>query len=136
MSDMPPWTGGCACGHIRYEADVTPSDPAYCHCQTCRKTSGAPVVAFADVPLAAFRYTQGTPSVYRSSERGERRFCPLCGTQLEFRFSGADLVELTIASLDRADALAPLSHHWHHTRLAWFDTIDNTPRYRREPGND
>lgn len=132
-TDQDIWTGGCACGHIRYEASQRPADPGYCHCATCRKSAGAPVMAFADVALAAFRYTSGTPAVFRSSERGERRFCPLCGTQLDFRFSGADVVEVSIASLDRADELAPQSHHWHADRLPWFETADSLPRFAQDP---
>ena len=133
MSGAEIWTGGCACGRLRYEARVRPTDPGYCHCGLCRKSSGAPVMALADVPLEHFSYTQGTPSVYRSSKHGERRFCPQCGSQLDFRFVGADVVEVTIASLDRAADLPPISHHWHDSRLSWFDTADCLPRHPQEP---
>jgi len=133
MSDGQSWHGGCACGFVRYRADVRPTDPGYCHCQICRKTSGAPVVAFADVPVEAFHYIQGETALYRSSERGERRFCPRCGSTLEFRFTGGAVVEIAIATLDHAAEFAPLSHHWHGSRLPWFDTADSLPRHDREP---
>ena len=39
-------TGGCMCGKVRYELDCESSWNVYCHCESCRKHTGAPVVAF------------------------------------------------------------------------------------------
>ncbi|HLO78239.1 MAG TPA: GFA family protein [Magnetospirillum sp.] len=133
MSEV--WTGGCQCGAIRYEARVRPTAPAYCHCRMCQRVSGAPVMAFADVPVDQFAYVRGEPAIYRSSPIAERRFCPQCGTSLEYRLAdAAQVVEVAIASLDRAAELAPQAHMWTESRLPWFETTDTAPRHRREPG--
>lgn len=129
------WTGGCLCGAIRYQVHGTPEQPAYCHCRMCQHLSGAPAMTFATVAIGNFRYTQGNPAVYRSSPAAERRFCPTCGSPLEWRAAdNPDTVEITIASLDRAADLPPAAHIWTESRLPWFDTSDQGPRYRREPG--
>lgn len=36
--------GGCACGAIRYRVEGRPLVSSVCHCRTCRKTAGAPLV--------------------------------------------------------------------------------------------
>src|SRR6267142_4295768 len=38
--------GGCLCGAIRFLATGQPKGVAWCHCQSCRKHSGAPVSVF------------------------------------------------------------------------------------------
>ena len=38
-------TGHCCCGYVRYRIDGQPSKQTLCHCATCRRASGAPVVA-------------------------------------------------------------------------------------------
>jgi hypothetical protein len=50
--------GGCPCDGVRFEiTDVF--DAGYCHCNRCRKQSGAPVFAFVHVPRAAFTLLSG-----------------------------------------------------------------------------
>jgi len=66
------WEGGCACGSVRYRLDAEPFDAGYCHCEICRRSSGAPVLAFASVPVAAFVVTKGSPRRRKSSDFGER----------------------------------------------------------------
>jgi hypothetical protein len=41
-------------------------------------------------------------------------------------------VDLTLASLDDPAAVQPSYHIWAASRIAWFDTVDDLPRY---PGN-
>src|ERR1044071_4951590 len=40
-------TGRCLCGAVTFEVHGTPKWTGYCHCQSCRKHSGAPVSASA-----------------------------------------------------------------------------------------
>lgn len=53
--------------------------------------------SWATFPAEAFRYTQGVPGVFKSSEWGQREFCRDCGTQLLFR-NTADKKQLTSIS--------------------------------------
>jgi hypothetical protein len=85
-------------------------------------------VARITVADAAFAWIKGTPTVYRSSADAERRFCPACGTQLALR-DEPDYLDLTIASLDDPAAVRPRYHIWTSSRIAWFDTADDLPRY-------
>ena len=121
--------GGCLCGALRYRLNGKRIDAGYCHCRLCQRSSGAPVMAWATFAAADFSYTQGTPAVYRSSANGLREFCPVCGTQLIFRRPSETTVDVTMASLDEATAIAPEDHIWTASRIAWFDTLDDLPRH-------
>jgi hypothetical protein len=129
------WTtakGGCHCGLIRYEVRRSPIWSGYCHCRSCQKASGTPIIAWCAVPVRAFAYVAGQPAVYRSSDNGERRFCPRCGTQLEFRHaSGARVVEVYVATLDEPGRITPQLHQFTAERIPWFDTRDDLPRFEQ-----
>ena len=122
-------TGGCLCGALRYAVHGDPIDAGYCHCRVCQRSSGAPVLAWASFPTGAFAYTKGSPATYRSSPRAGREFCAACGTQIAFREDGATRVDLNIASLDQPDPFAPQYHIWTQSRIPWFETADDLPRY-------
>ena len=103
--------GGCMCGAIRYELDGEVEVVAHCHCAMCRRSTGAPVVTWAVLPRANFRVTKGSMKIYRSSEKGERMFCPDCGTQLVFQTSdNPDKLDVSLGSLDDPDGLTPSCH--------------------------
>jgi hypothetical protein len=51
--------GGCLCGSVRFQATGEPKWVAWCHCQSCRKHSGAPVSVFAAFERDAYVVIQG-----------------------------------------------------------------------------
>ena len=133
MTSFAPLTGGCLCGEVRYRVSAAPLDSGYCHCTICRGVSGSAVQAWAEIPIAGFDYTAGMPSIYRSSDWGERRFCSRCGSHLEFRMrSEPSTVALNVPTLDDPEALPPHVHIWVKDRLSWFDCRDELPRYRQD----
>jgi hypothetical protein len=94
----------------------------------CRRAAGAPVVARLTLANDFFNWTRGEPAVYRSSPDVERYFCRECGTQLVLRDEPA-FVDVTLASLDDAEAVRPTYHIWTTSRIGWFDIADDLPRY-------
>ncbi len=126
--------GGCLCGAVRYEVVGPEFDAGYCHCSICRRASGAPVIAWANVEPAAFRVTRGTPRRYRSSPSGERAFCPDCGSQLFFvPTDPAWHLSFMLATLDDPNSIVPRLHIFIHDKLPWFEIADQLPRYHDEP---
>ena len=69
-----PFTGGCACGAIRYECWAEPLMMFKCHCRDCHHVTGGGFVARLLVPASALRLTQGrlryhfTPSAAGGSD--------------------------------------------------------------------
>jgi hypothetical protein len=132
----PGLEGGCLCGAVRYRLASAPFDAGYCHCGLCRRSAGAPVLAFAMVPFEHFEMTGGAPRRRRSSGFGERWFCADCGTQLAMHVDHQpDTIDFTIASLDRPAAVMPSFHIFFESRIGWFDTADDFDRHAQfRPG--
>jgi len=121
-------TGGCLCGAVRYEIRGASSKPALCHCASCRRSSGAPVIGWATIRGADFSFTAGEPALYRSSEKVERSFCSTCGTQLTYGHQGEHgWVDVTICSMDDPEQMAPMDHIWVSHRLSWMEHIEELP---------
>jgi len=129
-------SGGCFCGAVRYQAKGTPFHETSCHCEICRRTSGAPMVAWFSIPKTGFRLVAGEPTRFRSTAFGTRSFCPQCGTQLTFENDNSpDEIDVTISSLDDPDQLPPKDHTYVRSRLQWVKLADRLPQYeeiRRE----
>ena len=129
-------TGGCFCGAVRYRVSATPRDVTHCHCGICRRTTGAPFVTWATFPAPAFTFTAGTPAEFRATPRALRQLCAACGTALTFRETARpNAVDVTVGSMDRADAVVPTAHIWTARQLAWVCLGDDLPRHAGEdPG--
>ena len=124
-------TGGCFCGKVRFEATGKPFDVCVCHCDICRKTTGAPAVAWLSVRPQGFRFTAGAPNAFASSETGIRRFCGDCGTQLTFQDRRLNEVDVAVAALDDPDAVSPVDQIWVQSRLPWMSTLHTLPELPR-----
>lgn len=111
MTDTP-LEGGCQCGAVRYTISGSPVLAALCHCSMCRRANAAPVVAWAMFRKPEVRFTKGAVTAYSSSPEARRGFCAACGTQISFTASYIPgLIDITIGSLDRPDAVAPSLHY-------------------------
>ncbi len=112
-------TGGCFCGSVRYAVTGTPFNATNCHCSICRRTTGAPFVAWFSVPLEEFRSTQGEPQRFHSTPDGLRSFCGRCGSQLTFQHAGRDEIDVTTCSLDHPETIPPRDNTHTSSRLDW-----------------
>jgi hypothetical protein len=120
--------GGCFCGFVRYRVEGPTNHETLCHCSICRRTSGAPLVAWFTVVAAKHRFLCGEPVSFHSSDHGTRSFCPRCGTPLLFasdRSPGE--VDVTTCTLDRPEGVAPRDHTHAASRLSWLTSEDGRP---------
>ena len=125
-------TGGCACGRIRFEAEID-SDEAYlCHCRMCQRASGNVSLAMKNVPQENVRWGH-EPDWYRSSAIAQRPFCAACGTSLGFRYDAeTDQIDLTVAAFDDPSRFKPTSHFGAESiHEEWIDTT-KLPRTRTD----
>jgi hypothetical protein len=126
--------GGCLCGSVRDRVAGDPVVTAWCHCTICRRSTGAPAVAWAMFPIAGFAYTAGKPAVYESTPGVSRTFCGACGSQLACTGPHLPgLVDLTTASLDEAATFPPAVHIFESRRLPWVHFTADLPRFAEFP---
>lgn len=128
--DEGAYEGGCFCGAVRYRFEGV-FDAGYCHCSICRRTTGAPAIAWVNTPRPDFAFLKGTPKVIRSSERFERLFCDACGTIMLTRAidrQAWDYVSIHHGTIDDAASIHPKIHICCDDRLPWFEIADDLPR--------
>jgi hypothetical protein len=128
--------GGCQCGAVRYRVQGEPKHVALCHCGDCRRSSGAPVMAWAAYAAADFALTAGTPAVYSSNGTAIRHFCPTCGSGLYYVNEDVlpGLVDVQFASLDDPGALTPQAQIQVAERIGWMKDAGALHAFERYPG--
>jgi hypothetical protein len=129
---MELFTGRCLCGAVAYECGGPVIPPCFCHCESCRRASGAHVVAWATVPRNSFRVVRGQLRSFASSATVIREFCERCGTPVTY--SNAEqsaTIDVAVATLDRPDAMAPVDHIWMEDAAGWDCPGDGLPQFPR-----
>ena len=124
-------SGGCCCGSVRYETAGQAFHATICHCPTCRKTAGAPSVAWFSVAKSGFELISGTLAEYRSSLHVTRGLCAECGTQLTYQHdSYPNDIDITLCSLDDPESMRPDDQTFVQYRLSWLAPGD-LPEFQR-----
>lgn len=131
MNDQVKRTGGCMCGTVRYEVIGEPLYVGYCHCHSCRRHTGAPVVVFVVFDEDKVHFTQRDRSIFNSSPGIRRGFCNKCGTPLtcEGDVGEQKMIGFYISTLDDPSTYVPDRHYRHEERIPWFEVADGLPRY-------
>ena len=128
-------TGGCLCGRVRYQANAEPLWVCHCHCEMCRRQTGAPFATWLGFPAGTVMWLDKEPTRYRSSQDVERSFCPICGSTIGFH--RVHETSICLGSLDTPGALPVAEiwtvHVWFKEHISWFDTADNWTRYPEFP---
>src|SRR5258706_9084932 len=117
---MSTLEGGCLCGAIRYRVTGRPTNTMICHCQTCRRAAGAPVVAWLTFGAAGFQFSKGQPVQFSSTPPVRRTFFGSCRAPPPHSHLGppAD-PHATDRSPDRPPAVSPAHHLLVSHDLAW-----------------
>ena len=117
--------GDCLCGKVRYQAEGAPIWVAHCHCKSCRKASGAPMVTWAGYRPDTVTWTEGAAKPFASSPDVLRRFCPDCGTPLSYESTRwPDELHILVATLDEPESVTPTAHVYWSEHLAWLEIGD------------
>lgn len=124
-------TGHCLCKAVDFEIGAEPLSANFCHCESCRRQSGSAVAAFVSFPKEAVSWRGSERATYRSSPAVTRSFCPRCGSSLAYEHDDLpEEIDIYLGVLDDPGRYHVDKHVHYGERVAWFDTIDRTPRYR------
>jgi hypothetical protein len=119
------YTGGCACGAVRYRLETSPLFVNCCHCTACQTETGSAFVINALIEADRVTTTKGTPaSVLTPSESGKGQQiwrCPDCHVALWSNYGGArDVIRFVrVGTLDNPAAVPPDVHIFTRSRLPW-----------------
>jgi hypothetical protein len=93
--------GSCFCGAVTIEATGDPLEMGFCHCNSCRSYTGAPLVAFTLWKAEQVRVTEGESSLggFNKSGMSHRRFCTKCGGHLMTGHPGLGFTDVYAAKL-------------------------------------
>jgi hypothetical protein len=113
--------GSCLCGKVALEAIGAPSSVAACHCQSCRKHTGAPAAVFADYLASQVSFTTVHPTLYESSTGVRRGFCEVCGSTISYQAENLpDMIHLHIGVFDVPEEFTPNANENTETKLPWL----------------
>ena len=128
--------GNCFCGFVQYEVAGPFWHQTHCTCETCRRTSGAPLVPWATASRSAFRILSGTPASFQSSAHGTRTFCPRCGTPLTFSTTQyPNEIDFTLCSFQDPEALPPKDVTFASSMPQWLPEFSRLPAFpKARPG--
>jgi len=122
--DTAPYTGGCACGALRYALPGAPVEQTHCQCRDCQRRSGTGHSSWLVFAEAPDKVTTGPVRHWASMGEGgtEKRhaFCPTCGTPIFIAFAAMPgLIAITAASLDDPSRFAPRQVTWASAAQGW-----------------
>lgn len=127
--------GGCRCAAVRYVIRADVAHTSICHCSDCRRSSGAPCVAWMGVPNEGLAVTQGSPKRWRGDRGALRDFCADCGTHLFY--TNVELIpgltDVAIATLDDPERCPPQIQVQALERIGWLDEALKSPSFDRYP---
>ncbi len=124
--------GTCFCGAVAIEVTGAPQEMGYCHCDSCRSYSGAPVTAFTLWKKENVRVTRGAEVLGRFNKTGfsDRRFCTRCGGHVMVDHPSLGLTDVHAATIPTV-AFKPTVH------LNYAETVlpirDGLPKLRDFP---
>src|ERR1700730_17395147 len=95
------YSGACFCGAVEVEVSGEPEAMGYCHCQSCRSWSAAPVNAFTLWKPENVKETQGADQTGAShkTDNHHRQFCRPCGGHVMSRLPGWGLIDVFSATI-------------------------------------
>jgi hypothetical protein len=126
--------GRCLCGAVQFLARGEPQWVAHCHCESCRRATGAAFATYVGYLVAAVAWTGEIPRAFGSSPGVTRRFCGRCGSPTSYestRWPGE--VHLFAANFETPTEFIPQVHVYVEEQLAWLHVADGLPRYAKTP---
>jgi hypothetical protein len=119
MSEI--YSGRCLCGAVHFEARGRPKGIFWCHCNSCRRHSGAPVSVFVGFENDAVTVTEGAITTFKSSPGTTRGFCSRCGSTLTCATVHFPTeTHYHVGAFDRAAELQPSKHFFANEQLPWL----------------
>lgn len=136
----PPYSGGCLCGVVRYRLNARPLAVNACHCDDCKKLSGATNLLMVMAERAAFVHESGNTDRYAKRADSGRYVdilrCAKCGVRLWHEPQSApNYMFLAVGTLDDPSWAIPASHIWVEKALPGVAFEQDAIKVRGQPAD-
>jgi hypothetical protein len=133
-----PYTGGCACGAIRYEVPSEPVSMNHCQCRDCQRKSGTGHGSYlAFTQRGAVKLTGQASHWDFAGDSGNmktRAFCSVCGSPVYMTLAVApDIFVVHAASLDDPSRFKPQKVMYSSSGHAWDHLDPALPKFDKMP---
>ena len=128
--------GSCFCGSVEFTVTGEPAAMGYCHCESCRKWSAAPVNAFTLWKPDAVRVTRGADKIgeYHKTEKSHRKWCKACGGHIFTEHPLWGVTDVYAASIPDFPFNPGLHVNYQETKLRMKDGLPKMKDMPREMG--
>jgi hypothetical protein len=125
MSTQRSYKGSCFCGAVEFTVSGEPAAMGYCHCESCRRWSAAPVNAFTLWKPEAVQVTRGADNIgsYNKTPQSLRKWCKLCGGHIFTEHPGMGLIDVYAAVIPDLEYSPEVHVHYQETRLRLKDGL-------------
>ena len=119
-------SGSCFCNAVQFKVSGAPKSVVNCHCNICRKQSGAAFSTYVAVPESAFEITSGADSVssFQVREGAHKHFCKQCGSPIfnkNARYPGFNIIYL--GGISASSEIVPTANIYCESQLPWVPAI-------------
>jgi len=131
------YTGGCACGAIRYEISAAPIFMLDCQCRQCQRESGTGHASHLTFPSDTVKVTGQASHWTMVGDGGtekSRAFCPTCGAPVYMTFPAMpEFFVVRAASLDDPSRYRPQMVTWTAAGQSWDHLDPHLPTFETMP---
>jgi hypothetical protein len=126
------YKGRCFCGAVEVGVTGSPVVMGYCHCESCRRWSAAPVNAFTLWKQDAVKVLAGAEHLgsYSKTPNSVRKWCKLCGGHVMTEHPSMKLIDVYAGILPELD-FKPREHV--HYQEAMLRIADSLPKNKDLP---
>lgn len=119
-------SGSCFCNAVQFKVSGAPKSVVNCHCNFCRKHSGAAFSTYVAVPEEALGITSGADSLatFKFAEDAYKHFCNQCGSPIfnkNARYPGLCIIYL--GAIAEPSHFVPTANIYCESQLAWVPAI-------------
>ena len=130
------YAGSCFCGSVQFTVSGEPAAMGYCHCESCRSWSAAPVNAFTLWKPDAVKVTRGAEHVgsFSKTPKSDRKWCKQCGGHLMTHHPHWDLVDVYSAAIPGFPYRPGVHVNYQETKLHVKDGLPKLKDLPKEMG--
>ena len=124
--------GHYRCGGVSMNASSVMDFAVYCHCDDCRRATGAPVLASVGIERAAVTWVNDATLARHTIDTATRLFCRECGSPIaQEHESKNDITFFNTGFMDNPEAYPPQYHTFAGQQLSWLALNDDLPKVEK-----